>query len=459
MALRTVAADLVRLLDAAAGPVYVLDEERRILFVNDACAVWAGCGASELVGHESRYHSSGEVTGPAAIAAALAPPPEVWTGERASAVVSLVGADGTLVARRVDFVPLGSDALDMPGVIGFASPHEVAQATSEGPLADDQESPRVLHERLAHWRRKLAGQFHMDRLVGDNAAIRQVRQQVELAATSTASVSIIGQPGSGRQHAARAIHYGRSAQAAGPLVPLACPLLATELLETTLRTMARAGAATTRPATLWLCDVEDLDDEVQQLLVRELAGNRPFRMIATSRESLATLSEAGKFRADLACALATIEIRMPALAERIEDLPLLAQFFVEEQNRQGTKQLAGLSPEALDRLAIFPWPGNVEELATVIAAAHQAAEGPRIIPADLPPKIQYSLDAAARPRHVEETIVLEDFLARIEEELIRRAMTQAKGNKTKAARLLGMTRPRLYRRLVQLGLEEPEEEA
>ena len=107
-----------------------------------------------------------------------------------------------------------------------------------------------------------------------------MRQQVDLAATSTASVSIVGPPGSGRQHAARAIHYGRAPQAAGPLVPLACPLLATELLETTLRAMTRTGAATQRPATLWLCDVEDLDDEVQQQLVRELAGNRTFRMIA-----------------------------------------------------------------------------------------------------------------------------------------------------------------------------------
>ena len=347
----------------------------------------------------------------------------------------------------------------MPGVIGFAASHEAERAAAEVKEAVDEESPRVLHDRLAQWRRKLAGQFHLDRLVGESAALRQVRQQVELSATSTASVSIVGPPGSGRQHAARAIHYGRAAQGAGPLVPLACPLLATSLLETTLRAMARTGAATQRPATLWLCDVEDLDDELQQQLVRELAGNRTFRLIATSREPLAVLAGAGKFRADLACALATIEIRLPPLAERMEDLPLLTQLFVEEQNRQGTKQLAGLSPEALDRLAIFPWPGNVEELAEVIAAAHQAAEGPRITPADLPAKIQYSLDAAARPRRVEETIVLEDFLARIEEELIRRAMAQAKGNKTKAARLLGMTRPRLYRRLVQLGLEEPEEEA
>src|SRR5215467_7865147 len=103
MALRTVAADLVRLLDAAAGPVYVLDDQRRILFLNEACAAWAGCSAGELVGQESRYHSSAEVSGPAAIAAAMSPPPEVWTGERASALVSLAGPDGSTIARRVEF--------------------------------------------------------------------------------------------------------------------------------------------------------------------------------------------------------------------------------------------------------------------------------------------------------------------------------------------------------------------
>ena len=117
-------------------------------------------------------------------------------------------------------------------------------------------------------------------------------------------------------------------------------------------------------------------------------------MISTSREPLSALAAAGKFRADLACALATIEIRVPALIDRLADLPLLAQMFAEEQNRQGTKQLAGLAPEALDRLALYPWPGSVEELGEVIAAAHKTAEGPRITAADLPAKIQYSLDAA-----------------------------------------------------------------
>jgi DNA-binding NtrC family response regulator len=457
MALRTVAADLVRLLDATAGPVYVLDDSRRILFINDACAAWVGCSAGELVGHESRYHSSAEVTGPAAIAAALSPPPEVWTGQRATAVVAPPGEEN-VVARQVEFLPLGSDALDLAGVIAIASPHQVANdRASQDDSNDVEATPRELHHRLAEWRRKLGGQYHADRLVGDSPAMRQVRKQVELAVGSFATVSIIGPPGSGRQHVARAIHYGRAALSAGPLVPLACPLLAVSLLESTWRALSRATTAAGRPATLLLSEVEDLADDVQEQLARDLVAGAPFRVIAISREPLTALAEAKKFRADLACALATIEIRVPSLTERRDDLPLLAQMFVEEQNRQGTRQLAGLAPEALDRLALYSWPGNVDELDEVIATAHRTADGPRIMAADLPAKIQYSLDAAARPRRAEEKIVLEEFLGRIEEELIRRAMARAKGNKTKAASLLGMTRPRLYRRLVQLGLEEAEE--
>ncbi|HEY1602774.1 MAG TPA: helix-turn-helix domain-containing protein [Pirellulales bacterium] len=462
MALRTLAADLVRLFDAAAGPVFVLDDKRRIVFVNDACAAWTGCSANELAGQESRYHSSAEVTGPAAVAAALAPPPEVWNGHRASAIVSLAGLDGALIPRHVDFVPLGTDALEMVGVVAIASAR-IADADAVEALAGNQatreSSAQELHERLARWRRKLAGRFHLDHLLGDSAAMRQVRNQVELAAGSAASVTVIGPAGCGRQHVARAIHYGRAAQAAGSLVPLVCPLLSGSLLESTIRAMARASSSTptARPATLLLCEADQLAAEAQEQLARSIASGLSFRIIATARESLATLAAQEKFRPDLACALSTVEIRLVRLVDRLEDLPLVAQRFVEEQNRQGGKQRAGLSPEAIDRLMIYTWPGNVAELAEVIAAAHAQAEGPSIGPGDLPAKIQLVLDALARPRKVEPTIVLEQFLARIEEELIRRALARAKGNKTKAARLLGMTRPRLYRRLVQLGLEKDPE--
>jgi DNA-binding NtrC family response regulator len=141
------------------------------------------------------------------------------------------------------------------------------------------------------------------------------------------------------------------------------------------------------------------------------------------------------------------------LAERRADIPLLAQAFVEERNARGPKQRSGFSPAALDRLDSYHWPGNLDELAEVVREAHERSAGPEILPDDLPKRIELALDAAARPRRREERIVVDEFLAQIERELIERALAQSKGNKAKAARLLGVTRPRLYRRMVQLGLE------
>jgi len=469
MALRPTATGLTRLLNSAAGPVYVLDDQQRLVFLNRACADWVACAADDLLGLECRYHSSPEVTGAAAIASALAPPCEVWSGKRATAVITVGAGEGIQAPRRVEFLPLGSDAVDASGVIALVASTPIEPGAPDGlnpTTSPGEESSAELHQRLRQWRRKLAGRYHMDRLVGESPAMRQVRNQVELAALSAASVSIVGPAGSGRQHVAHAIHYGRLPLAAGEFAPLACPLLDETLLESTIRGLAQANAAAlsaaspqasavARPPTLLLADVDQLDVDVQKHFLRTLASVRgALRLISTSREPLAALAAQGKFRPELACALATVEIRLPRLAERMEDAPLLAQMFVEEENRRGTKQVSGLSDEALDRLVAYPWPGNVSELAQAMAAAHARAEGPRITPGDLPQRIQLLADATARPRKQDEAIDLERFIAGIEEELIRRALARAGGNKTKAARLLGMTRPRLYRRLVQLGLEE-----
>ena len=107
-------------------------------------------------------------------------------------------------------------------------------------------------------------------------------------------------------------------------------------------------------------------------------------------------------------------------------------------------------------LTAYRWPGNVDELASAIAEAHGHAEGPEIRLNDIPGKIRLALEAAARPRRRELSIQIDEYLAKIECELIERAMAQAKGNKTKAASMLGLNRPRLYRRLLQLGLIDEE---
>jgi DNA-binding NtrC family response regulator len=256
---------------------------------------------------------------------------------------------------------------------------------------------------------------------------------------------------------AGAIHYGTHSESGGSMVPLACSLLGAELIRSTVAALAakRPSPGQIRPTTLLLNDADQLPVEVQAEMAAVLGSKSfPLRLIATAGQSLVDLARRGKHGHDLAAVLSTIVIELPPLVERREDIPLLAQLFLEEVNSRSTKQLAGFSPDALDRLDAYPWPGNVDELAQMVAEAHAQAERVQIQAIDLPERIHLAASAAAHPRRPEQTIVLDDFLAGIERELIVRALRQAKGNKAKAARLLGITRPRLYRRVVQLGLED-----
>ena len=148
-------------------------------------AAWAGCAAAELLGQEARYHTSAEVTGPAGAAAALSPPPEVWTGRTTKSTVTLPGADGAGVSRHVEFIPLSAGGTEVAGVIGVASPALLPATDDLDPDTDHAElSSTDLHDRLARWRRQLAGRFHIDRLLGPSPAMRQLRNQVELAAAA-----------------------------------------------------------------------------------------------------------------------------------------------------------------------------------------------------------------------------------------------------------------------------------
>jgi DNA-binding NtrC family response regulator len=156
--------------------------------------------------------------------------------------------------------------------------------------------------------------------------------------------------------------------------------------------------------------------------------------------------------AALLSAISTITIQLPPLSDRLEDLPILAQYFLEACNQGSGKQVGALRMDALDQLALYSWPGELAQLQEVIVAAHRAAMSQEISVADLPTIIQHASRAAQRVRREPERIVLDELLAAIEKEAIVRALDESGGNKSEAAALLGMTRPRLYRRLVQLGM-------
>lgn len=452
--LRRMAREVGRLVERAGQPVYLLDDRSTLLFCNQACAEWVGLPAEMLVGQSCLYHSQADPGTPEAAATGLAPPPEAWSGLVITGVVSAGWLPQPVRRRRACFVAIKNHDGEPIGLLAVLQEEDLSEQAPEAmsaPLADEATQ---LHEQLRQFHLEKASRYQMDRLVGQGVQMRRVRAQVEAAVASGANVLIVGPPGSGRQHTAQAIYYATETSTRGPLVPLDCDILPEDLIQSTLVNLARryspAGGA--RPMVL-LHEVDQLPEEVQKTLEAFFMGpGAGMRVLATSRIPLLDLAEQGAFPLEWAAWLSTIVIALPALAQRREDIPLLAQAFVEQINAQGGKQVRGLTSEALDRLDGYDWPGNLDELAQMVAQAHAAAQAPQITPADLPQTIHLAWQAAAHPRPAEKTIVFDEFLGEIQRELLRRALRQAKGNKAKAARLLGLTRPRLYRLLLQYGL-------
>jgi transcriptional regulator with PAS, ATPase and Fis domain len=443
---RASAAALASLFADSERPVYALDDQRRIVYCNPACAQWLGVEPEALLGQVCTYGSPADepAAGPD-----LCPPPSALSAETSQHRVSCVGPDGSLRFRRGTFLALGQC---VAGAAAMLVVLDVADAPHDQPPLSDDPSPAELHEAIRRFRHALADHYRLDRLVGASPAAVRMSSQVALAASTVASVLIVGPRGSGKEHLARAIHYARFSAGDAAIELLDCAVLDEELLGQVLRSLA--GRNADQPATLLLRAVDRAAPEVQAELAQRWHGapDAP-ASIATSERPLAALVAEGAFREDLACWLSTLVIELPPLVERLEDLPLLAQLFVEELNAQGGKQLEGFSPEALDALAGYTWPGNLDELRQFVEEAHEAAVGPLIGPRDLPKRIHLAAAAAARPSRRGEPIDLVATLQGVERELIDQALANAKGNKAKAARLLGLTRPRLLRRLRELGLD------
>ncbi|MBI1899820.1 MAG: sigma 54-interacting transcriptional regulator [Planctomycetia bacterium] len=461
--------ELLKLLDAAAEPLYVVDASGCIVFVNASCAAWLGVEAKDLVDLVGRYHSRPEsAAGPLTVqdaANALCPPPAVLAG--APLTDEILSPDG---ARRctATFLPLRGAADEPCGVLAVLSTQDAPRDPPQGesPSADAHEESCDLHRQVRRFRRELKGRYRLERLAGKSAAMARLRLQVPLAASSNASVEIIGPPGGACEHVARAIHYLPEPPATARFVALACRHLAADLLSSTIAALferSSAAAKSGEPAaisTLLLNDADALPAEVQTELSRRLAQCSPtLRVVATAQRCLAELAAAGEFDDRLAGLLSTLTLEIPPLCARTEDIPLLAQLCLEDANAASAKQVGGFTADALDRLVAYPWPRDLAELEEIVRAAHQRAEGTLVTAADLPEPIALALDAAVFRRKGDARIDLEQYMHQIETELILRAMRRAKGNKTEAARLLGMTRPRLYRRLVQLGLEKGAEES
>jgi two-component system response regulator HydG len=300
--------------------------------------------------------------------------------------------------------------------------------------------------------------------------MRPVLDLVARVAPASTTVLVRGESGTGKELVARALHR-LGARPRGPFVAINCAAIPEALLESELFGHARGaftGALAARRGllveasggTLFLDEVGELPPALQPKLLRALqvravrplgaAEEEPFdaRIVAATNRDLAADVAGGRFREDLYYRLAVIEIEVPPLRARGNDVLLLAQRFVTTFARRLGRPVRGLSVEAAQRLLAYRWPGNVRELENCMERAVTLAGGEEIVPADLPP----ALRAAAPPLPPGLLGPGDDpaslpTLAEIEARYIRKVLDAVGGNKTLASRILGLDRKTLYRKL------------
>jgi len=311
---------------------------------------------------------------------------------------------------------------------------------------------RLLDEN-ANLRAELSERYDFSRLIGDSGAMRQVYEQIAQVACTSATVLVSGETGTGKELVAHALHIN-SPRAAKPFIKVNCAALPESLIETELFGHERGaftGAITNKPGrfelaeggTLFLDEIGELSANVQIKLLRVLQ-EREFervggtetlrvdvRVIAATHRELEKEVAAGRFRADLYYRLNVFTITMPALRERREDIPLLAEYFLKKYVREHGKDVGRLSSPALERLRAYGWPGNVRELENALERAVVVADGPLIHHYHLPPALQ-----TIEPDNSRAGGSLFESVEAYERELICDALRTTRGNRNRAAKLL-----------------------
>jgi len=322
-------------------------------------------------------------------------------------------------------------------------------------------------------RQQLSAKFGLENIVAESAAMKEAVDMVRQVAPTRATVLLLGESGTGKELMARGIHQ-LSPRAAHPMVSVHCAALSPTLLESELfghEKGAFTGAHEKRigrfeqaqGGTLFLDEIGEIDATLQVKLLRFL-GERTFervgsnktltadaRLIAATNKNLQEEVTAGRFREDLYFRLRVVEITLPPLRQRAEDIPLLAQAFLREFSSENNKKVNDFTPDALEVLMNYAWPGNVRELRTAIEHAVVLTRGDHIGVRDLPPALRAGSPAADQGRWLAQPDLT---VAEAEKQLIIRALKEGAGNRTVAAQKLGMSRRTLHRKLHSYHLEE-----
>jgi transcriptional regulator with GAF, ATPase, and Fis domain len=349
-------------------------------------------------------------------------------------------------------------------LIPFATPfrhlvgvHTIGELGANIALVIDQAAQRRLDTGLARepWR---------ELLIGESRPLRELHSMIRLVAPRQATVLITGETGTGKELVARAIHMA-SKRATGRMVAVNCAAIPENLVEAELFGHAKGsftGAVNDRVGrfelahhgTIFLDEIGEIPIEVQPKLLRVLQERElqrvggsgtiqiDTRVIAATNIDLEAAVAEKKFREDLLYRLNVVPIRLPALRERVSDIPLLAEHLVEKICRREELELKQLSPEALRRLTNYAWPGNVRQLEHVIEMAITlAGDRERLYGGDI--RLPETMPLAAVPHASTVSMNYDHVIARLEKMVLREALRSCGGNKAKAAGMLGLKRTTL----------------
>ena len=350
-------------------------------------------------------------------------------------------------------------------------------AEEERRLAAAREEADRLQARVERLTEELESRPGRGRIVAESAAWKNVLVQVAKVAPTETNVLLVGESGTGKEVVARAIHRG-SPRKDGPFTAINGAALPDTLLESELfgyEKGAFTGATSAKPGRLeqaaggllFLDEVGETSPSVQAKLLRvlqerefqRLGGTRVLkadvRIVAATNRDLMQAIQRGEFREDLYYRLHVFEIRLPPLRERPEDILPLTEVFLAEIGPATGRPIPGVSREAKELLLAYPWPGNARELRNALERAAILCEGGLITAAHLPISVSRGEAPADRaaPASVPETLPPGGIdLEAIERSYVVAALRQTAGNKSRAARLLGLTRAQLYSRIEKYGL-------
>jgi PAS domain S-box-containing protein len=314
---------------------------------------------------------------------------------------------------------------------------------------------------------ELEGRYSFHNIIGKAKPMQALYDLLEDVAETDATVLIQGASGTGKELVARAIHYN-GPRREQPFIPVNCAALPESLLESELFGYERGaftGAVRDKPGrferaeggTLFLDEIGEMSPAIQAKLLRVLDSGEmervggtqvlhtDVRVITATNRDLLEAVEQGTFREDLYYRLNVISIRLPTLYERKEDIPLLTDHFIRIFNAKTGRSIRGLSRGAMRYLLDYNWPGNVRELENAIEYGFVRCEGEHILPGDLPEALHPSIDQ-------EHLLEEKDPFGASERALIRTTLEKVGGNRGSAAKILGISRPTLWRKMKKYGL-------